>query len=169
MTATYSAIATTTTTSNATTVTFSGISGSYTDLIAVIDGTHSNGTTDIRIRFNSDTGSNYSYTVLEGSGSSAASSRASNQGFIFLAFNLVGFGNSQSNQICHIMNYSNTTTYKTVLGRVNVATNSGGYPGVSAGVGLWRSTSAITSIEFYFADGYFINGSTLTLYGIKAE
>ena len=168
MAATYEPIATTTTTGNASTVTFSGISGSYTDVIAVFDGTHSDGTTDIRIRFNSDSGSNYSHTVLEGTGSAASSSRQSNTTHIMLAFNNVGIGTSQSNQIMHFMNYSNSTTYKTVIGRVNAATNAGGFPGVSAGVGLWRSTNAITSIEFYFSSGNFVNGSVISLYGIAS-
>jgi hypothetical protein len=62
------------------------------------------------------------------------------------------------------MNYSNTTTYKTVLLRSNNASAI-----TVATVGLWRSTSAINTIKIY-ADGaaVFSVGSTFTLYGIKA-
>ena len=69
-------------------------------------------------------------------------------------------------QILQLMNYSNTTTYKTILSRTNAAAN-----GVDATVGLWRSTSAITSIEIgknSGMSGTFQIGSTFTLYGIKA-
>jgi hypothetical protein len=75
--------------------------------------------------------------------------------------------NIYSNAIINIQNYSNTTTYKTALLRSNLAT--GTYPGVDAFVGLWRSTSAITSITILPASNNLLSGSTFTLYGIKAE
>jgi hypothetical protein len=58
-------------------------------------------------------------------------------------------------------NYSNTTTFKTFLSRTNVASDR-----VEALVGLWRSTSAITSITLYCGSNSFVTGSTFTLYGI---
>jgi hypothetical protein len=70
--------------------------------------------------------------------------------------------------IFHLQNYSNSTTYKTVLNRTNYA-GSGGW--TVASVGLWRDTSAITSIRIAISEtqtGNFISGSTFTLYGIKA-
>jgi hypothetical protein len=66
--------------------------------------------------------------------------------------------------ILHINNYSNSTTYKTVLARGNAATNL-----VEAFVGLWRNTNAITSISIICQNSKnFGSGSTFTLYGIKA-
>jgi hypothetical protein len=61
------------------------------------------------------------------------------------------------------MNYSNATTYKTALARTSE-------DGVAAAyVGLWRSTSAITSITIdKGSSDNFASGSTFTLYGIKA-
>jgi hypothetical protein len=61
----------------------------------------------------------------------------------------------------NFFNYSNTTTYKTVLtraGRNNQATE--------AFVGLWRNTAAITSISL--TSQTYTTDSTFTLYGIKA-
>jgi hypothetical protein len=167
MTATYDCIATTTLGSDANSVTFSSISGSYTDLIAVVSPA-STSIQDQYIRFNSDTGSNYSYTILSGTGSSAVSSRQSSQTF--------GTGDyygtpsttlGESTTIWQFMNYSNTTTFKTALVRSNRASS-----GVDAIVNLWRSTAAITSITFYaYVSGTtnYKTGSTFTLYGIKAE
>jgi len=162
MTATYEPIATTTLGSTAATLTFSSISGSYTDLVLVLGLA---GSTDINVlmQFNSDTGSNYSKTNLGGSGSSAISSRASNQTSIEVNFQGYVQTTFRANAIISIMNYSNATTYKTVLSRFNNAST-----GTDAIVGLWRSTSAITTIDVKTHTGTFSSGSTFTLYGIKA-
>ena len=63
-----------------------------------------------------------------------------------------------------INNYSNATTYKTVLWRDNSNTY------VAAQAGLWRSTSAITSITLSTNSSAtnFASGSTFSLYGILA-
>ena len=161
MTATYDCIATQTlANSTTTTVTFSSISGSYTDLIVIIAGTHTSTLSPIGLRFNSDTGSNYSRTMLSADGSTASSSRSSDQTIANLG--LIGTG--QSNTIFQIMNYSNATTYKTVLARTNDPGNQ-----LRANVGLWRSTSAITTVALIVGDNYYSSGTTFTLYGIKAE
>ena len=65
--------------------------------------------------------------------------------------------------ITHIMNYSNSTTYKTVL------TRGGDGSILVANVGVYRSTSAITQIQIEpQAGGNFDVGSTFALYGITA-
>jgi hypothetical protein len=162
---TYEPIATTTLSSAQSSVTFSSISGSYTDLILVCSPAQTTqGQGDLQFRFNSDTGGNYSFTRLIGSGSAASSSRATNTSFI--NFEYYGYpsdtlGNSV--QIVQIMNYSNTTTYKTALGRPNSAET-----GLEASVGLWRSTAAITSITGFMSAGTLKAGSTFSLYGIKS-
>ena len=68
--------------------------------------------------------------------------------------------------VTHFMNYSNTTTYKTLLSRSG--TLGGSYTGTTLIAGLWRSTSAITSILVGCTTNTFVAGSTFTLYGIKA-
>lgn len=158
MATTYEPIATTTVGTATDTVTFSSISGSYTDLIIVFNGTAAASTT-AGLRFNSDTGSNYSHTYILGDGSTAFSSRGSNTTFMNQFYPNTTIGTV----IFNIQNYSNTTTYKTVLTRVS---NTGNYAG--ALVGLWRSTSAITSVTLFGNGTNFATGSTFTLYGIKA-
>jgi hypothetical protein len=163
MTATYEKIATNTLGSAAATVTFSTISGAYTDLVLIIAAGNSTTANDIiQAQFNSDTGSNYSFTQILGNGSSATSGRSSNN--TAMRFGICS-NNAETNAIIQIQNYSNTTTYKSSLARIN-------NPNVNlyAVVNLWRSTSAITSILLKMeSGGNFNSGSTFTLYGIKAE
>ena len=154
---TYVAIAEQTLGSAAASVTFSSISGAYTDLVLVYNGYASSGTANARFLINGDTGSNYSYTTLEGSGSAAGSARGTSQtsGYLWQT----SLGNQTG--ILQLLNYSNTTTYKTTLSR-------GGNPAsyLAADVNLWRSTSAITSITIQGTT--YQTGSTFTLYGIAA-
>jgi len=158
MPATYEPISTTTLASGTATVTLSSIPGTYTDLVLVVRGTS---TVDepILMRLNGDTGSNYSWTQLGGDSSSAFSSRATSQTSIRIGFS----STAQGNHIVQIMNYSNATTYKTNLSRSNK-----GAADVRAIVGLWRNTSAVTSITVIQNAGDFSSGCTFTLYGIKA-
>ena len=163
MPATYEPIATTTTSGSASSVVFSSITGTYTDIVVVANFQLSTATA-FRGRVNGDTGSNYSGTALTANGSTAASSRESS------ATNWVVGGQQDSastaydnTAIIHYMNYSNTTTNKTVLARFGSVSKE-----VDAAALLYRSTSAISTITLYVASGNFVNGSVFTLYGIKA-
>jgi hypothetical protein len=141
----------------AVTLDLTGISG-YTDLVLVINGTIAS-PGNYTLRFNSDTGSNYSDTVLFGDGSTAGSNRRSSQtvGYIGNGSTVIG------TTIAHIMNYSNATTFKTILSRSNVTDQR-----AESRIVLWRNTAAITSVTV-FADGQNMSiGTTISLYGIKA-
>ena len=154
---TYEPIATQTLGSAAATVTFSSIPSTYTDLVLVYAGTLS-ADGGFALRFNSDTGGNYSNTALFGDGSTAGSNTNINDTSMGLGYG----GTAQNVTTMQIQNYSNSTTYKTALSR----NNGGGY--VSARVGLWRNTAAITTVAVLTYSGNFATGSTFTLYGIKA-
>jgi hypothetical protein len=167
MPATYEPIATTTTTSASPAITFSGISQNYTDLVLIVSIRANSTPTSFGtgIRFNSDTGTNYSRTVAYGTGSTTASFNSLNQSRIFFSA-----GSTNANQFnvirLNIMNYSNSTTYKTVIARNDDISDV-----TSMTAALWRSTSAITSLTITPYDDNstgFATGSTFTLYGIKA-
>jgi len=158
---TYEAIATNTLASATSSVTFSSIPSTYTDLVLVYTGTTASGGWP-SLRLNGDTGNNYSGTNMRGNGSVAGSSRFSNYNEIDLAMGST-LGTTQNNIIVHFMNYSNTTTNKTVLARTNNTSVETG-----AGVGMWRNTSAINSITIKTQSPDFSIGSTFSLYGIKA-
>ena len=149
-------------------VTFSAIGAGYTDLVIVFECfTTAAGARDVALRFNSDTGSNYSSTFLQGNGTSAVSARESSQTRMMIDYSGAGTTSATAEiGIVNIMNYSNATTNKTVLVRANRAG-----AGTDAVVGLWRNTAAITSVTLMFINGTdnFGVGSAFSLYGIKAE
>jgi hypothetical protein len=163
MTSTYEKIATTTLVSAASSVTFSSL-GSYTDIVIVSVPSITSGSAGVRIRFNSDTGSNYSQTDIYGNGTIADSTLDSNRTSGKLTNTISPSTNFNFNLLVNVMNYSNATTYKTYLARGNIASG-----GTEAVVGLWRNTAAITDIQLFSAASTFAIGSTFTLYGIKAE
>jgi hypothetical protein len=162
---TYEPIATNTLGSNTASVTFSSISGAWNDLVLVIAGGCSTGSQNAIIEFNSDTtNSNYSTTILYGTGSAAGSAR--NTGSTGNYFGITDTTLS-NNLIYSIQNYSNTTTFKTMIGRANGA--GSGASQVRSDVLLWRGTNAITAINLKLnSSANWLSGSTFTLYGIKA-
>jgi hypothetical protein len=163
---TYEAIATQTLGSAAATVTFSSIPQTYTDLVLVLNATSST-TANSYVRINSDSGANYSWNVLYGSGSVAGTDRAGSVSNGVL-MDYYGYPTSTipNVNIIQFMNYSNTTTFKTVLGRANQATTSGGIDLITS---MWRSTAAITELTLRFTGSQtWSTGSTFSLYGIKA-
>jgi hypothetical protein len=170
MTSTYEMIATTTLGSSTQTVTLSSIPATYTDLVLVCSIKGDAASMSVVFRVNGDSGSNYSATYLEGTGSSASSARVSSQTQIPLSASISYNSTNFGTQIIQAINYSNTTTNKTFIQRFNSA-SGGSFPGTGTSVGLWRSTSAINQLDLIStASGQnFVSGSTFTLYGIKAE
>lgn len=161
---TYEPIATTTLGSATASYTFSSIPSTYTDLVLIAGSLNAASASNaFKMQVNSDTGTTYSNTFLAGNGTSATSGRNSN------ADSLRGFDNPNpigpAMVTAHFMNYSNTTTYKTVLTRCSAA----GYS-TTAEVNTWRNTAAINSIKIFWAtSGNDIQaGTTFTLYGITA-
>ena len=173
MATTYEPIATATVSGTSiSTVTFTSIPATYTDIVIVFNPAYSINTIYPYMLFNNDTSALYSITNLLGTGSAASSQRGTAANRAFVAYdpsstNAVG----DTNFIAQIMNYSNITTFKTYLARANNATANGSF-GTAAMVGLYRSTSAISRIDIKGSnsgtDYNFANGSNFTLYGIKS-
>ena len=164
MATTYEPIATNTLTSTSTSVTFSSIAGTYTDIVVIISGSMS-ANANVIMQFNGAT-TLYSSRSLNGNGTAAASSyfgsgspSIPNPTGIYI--DTLGTGTGSFQYIVNIMNYANTTTFKTAISRFGAAAM-----GTEETVGLYRSTSAITSVTFL--NGTFGIGTVFTLYGIKA-
>lgn len=161
MPSTYDKIAATTL-SGSSTYTFTTIPATYTDLVLVLGSLTFSSGGNPQIQFNSDTATNYSNTDLYGNGTSAGSTRNTSNNYINVGFSATnGSATEPSTIIVQVMNYANSTTYKTLLSRGNRA---GGE--VQTNVGLWRSTAAITSMTVKVGSGSLTG--TATLYGIKA-
>jgi hypothetical protein len=155
------AIATTTLTSTVSSITFSSIPSTYTDLKLVFVVT---GVGAVRIQPNSDAGARFSTTVLLGNGSAASSTYNPNTSFgINLAEIVSPSSTVPTLYTADIFSYAGST-FKTILGTGNGDRNGSGEVGNL--VGLWRDTTAISSIKIDSNGNDYYAGSTATLYGI---
>ena len=146
------------------TISLTAIPQNYTDLRIVFNG-GSNIDSNLIMRYNGDaTSTLYSYTFITSDGVNATSGRAATANQIFT--NYFGYmSNAFSTNInIDILNYSSTVLPKTNFSRSNNTAN-----GTAQVNGLWRSNSAITSIDLIASGNTFINGTTVSLYGIAAE
>lgn len=162
MPATYEPIATTTLGSAATQLEFTSIPGTYTDLVLIVV---SKSAASFMMRVNGSSSSIYSVTTLGGNGTSAVSQQQSNQTEIEVA-TYSGFTDATNPKFAKIDLFSYAgSTNKTFLIECNLDRNGSG--GLDRKVGLFRSTSAITSIRIYSAttNGLYAD-TTATLYGI---
>lgn len=162
MAVTYEPIATTTLSTAAASVSFTGISSAYTDLKIIAVGKRVSGGA-LAIRFNNISTTTYSKIRLAGNGTTASSSLDTNQ----TSIGTNGW-NSTYDQLYEIdiISYADTTRNKTALVRMSADENGGGE--VSRIVGTWRSTSAINRVDLLITSGTIAAGFTATIYGIKS-
>ena len=150
---------------NTTSVTISGFSSAYTDLILVITG-NSTGTFSPRLQFNGDTASNYMWQSMEAnSNTPVAFNSLSETGLQLANSATASITNAErANWYVNILGYKGTSQAKPVFSR--------GVKGGSTGVSeflfsSWKSTSAITSILLYSSNGNNLTtGSTIYMYGV---
>ena len=154
---TYTALATVTLGSSASSVTFSSIPATYRDLILVVNG-QSASNPDLLLSFNGDTSNIYTNVTMAGNGSSAYSFAITRTGIFTMAA-----GTSRLMMTAQIMDYSATDKHKTVISRGNLPAAE-----LGASAGRWPSTSAITSVAVRAGASTFDTGSTFSLYGVIA-
>ncbi len=155
---TYQTIATTTT--NTGPITFSNIPQSYTDLVVTVVITGS-GSDSLYIRFNNDTGSNYSSQRLESYGTGSVAARVTS-GTAILPDSQVYTNTSRVQYKIDVFSYTNTAN-KSVLVQGGKDLNSTSEGSVCLAVGTYLTSSAITSLTL---SGGFGNGTTVSLHGI---
>jgi hypothetical protein len=154
---------------NAGSITFNNIPQTFTDLYITVS-TRENTVTGPTfvgqwLRFNGDTGSNYSNTRIYGNGSSASSTRDSSQTLAFWGSTPTGSAtaNTFGNAGIYIPNYTGSN-FKSGISDC-VAENNATYAEQIPVAFLWRSTAAITSVTL-LPQIAFSQYSTFTLYGI---
>ena len=164
MATTYNKIATTTLGSNTSSVTFSSITSSYTDLVISVNAKMTGeGNVYMQIGNSSvDTGSNYNSLLIYGAGGgNTALTAYSNASTQFTVGEISG--TKFSANLINLMNYTSTSTFKYTLCR-SIFTDGSQHSDLWSGA--WRSTSAVNIIKLFHDTYSFVSGSTFTLYGI---
>jgi hypothetical protein len=166
----FDSIATTTVGAGGTsTITFTSIPQTYTHLqVRLIGRTGRASTEDVlKVTFNSDTANNYSWHNVAGYGTGVEANGFASQnnmtlGWITAANDAAGiFGTA----IFDILDYANTSKYKTSRSLTGYDWNGGGQLLLASG--SWRNTSAITSITITPSFSALNQYSSFALYGIK--
>jgi len=154
----------------ASSITFSSIPQTYTDLKLVISARSTSTSGAIGFQFNGDTGSNYSWRRIIGNGSSASS--GSGTAVTGVAGDETGTdltASTFSNNEMYIPNYSVSGIAKSVsVDGVTENNATTAYAQLTAN--LWTGTGAITQITILSYGGSSANlaqNSTFYLYGIK--
>jgi hypothetical protein len=153
-----------------TSIGFTGIPQTFQDLMLVLNTRRTDAVTEgTQFLYTNFSGSIASATKLISDGATTSSSRNTAQNAAFIG--AYPGANAQANifgsQIVHILNYSSTSQFKTLLCRTASDRNGAGQTELS--VSLFRDNGAITSIgvSTYNASVYYLPGSTATLYGIR--
>jgi hypothetical protein len=148
------------------TITFSSIPATYQHLqIRFSALTTSNGGSPL-VRFNSDSGTNYSNHVVYGSGTAAATgNNVSNTGMY------IGGSNTGTNTtyplvgVIDILDYANTSKNTTI--RTLSGLDSNGNGEISLFSGAWYNTAAVSTIAITAPSQTYAQYSSFALYGIE--
>jgi hypothetical protein len=168
----YASIATFTLGSAQSSVTFSSIPSTYTHLQLRILSQRTDANGDgLLIQFNSDTGNNYGSHYFNGNGASVGAGTLNTGVWATGCYTGFSSGTSASafaGTVCDILDYTNTSKYtstRALSGWSNISNSEG--VGISSG--LWRSTSAVTSIKIIDPSTNLNTNSSYALYGIKGS
>jgi hypothetical protein len=176
----FESIATTTVgAGGASSISFSSIPGTYKhlQLKGILRDNSANNYDNVSLRFNSDSGSNYASHYLAGNGASASAYAWTSAAQIesFYTAGGAAISNMFSAVVIDILDYANTSKYKTTRQLVGYDNNGNGGSDFAKGAvllssGLWQSTSAISSITLTVTIGSnFAQYSHFALYGIKSS
>jgi hypothetical protein len=154
-------------------VTFSSIPATYASLQIRFTGrlaTQTGGSFyNTNLRLNSDTGANYTWHGIRGTGSSIIGYGSTGATYFDIEETMPDStitANVFSGAIVDIHNYASSTQNKTV--RAFHGTDANGSGAIWLSSSLWLNTNAINSITLYTnATGNFANGTQFSLYGIK--
>ena len=146
------------------TISFSSIPSSYQHL-QLRFAASSNTVSGLRIRFNSDTGNNYAWHQIFGTGASVVVGAGTSQSSIALAYDNKADVLFPAPGVTDILDYANGNKNKTI--KTLTGTEQNNNDGIVIyRSGLWMNTAAITSISIFLDSGSFNQYSSFALYGI---
>lgn len=152
-------------------VTFSSIPNTYTDLVLRISTRNTSiGSNQINELAINSTTTNYSQTLVQGSGASASSTRYNTQSSFRLEYtdSSGNTANTFGSGEIYIPNYTSSNNKPASAFQVSEDNSSTAY--VTAHALLWRNTSAINRLDLRpnnWGSEFFASGSSFYLYGIK--
>lgn len=148
--------------SSASSVSFTGLTQSYRDLVVIATGTTTS--SDYRgIQFNGDTSNSYYLVNAAANGTSLSGNATGNTRVLWEYYQPSGTG-TVNQAIFQIFDYSTTNKQKPVLVR-NGSLASGDVV-VEMRATRWANTNAITSITFMIGTAQYNAGSTFEIYGV---
>lgn len=153
-----------TTSLTSTTTTISATLTSYKNVFMLLKMISASTTTDMKMRMNADTGSNYSTNIVYGTGSTAAG-RSSNAATSLVISN-ISVGTTARAAVNGSMNvYRVNDTNEIVMDFTTRNDNNSDYR-TDRGCGVYDNTAAISSFTFFLDSGTF-TGGTIYLYGVN--
>jgi hypothetical protein len=136
-------------------IVFGSIPNTFRDLIVIVDqpGTVES---EMCLRLNNDSGTNYSRVWMEGTSGGATSGAQGTNDRLFLG----NFGTSKCTLRSNIMDYSAIDKHKTLISRADGS-------GTKATASRWANTAAVTSVTVLMNASHQVPpGTTIALYGI---
>jgi len=164
----YESIATINGNGSTATITFSSIAATYSHLQVRVLARVTAGGEDLSVRFNSDTGANYTRHRLTGSGTGAAAAAGNasvNQITTLGSAGMPSTASIYAVTIIDVLDYANTNKYKTA--RMLSGQDSNGSGGIELTSGAWMNTAAITSLTIFSNSSNYPTAASFALYGIK--
>jgi hypothetical protein len=164
----YDSLATVTLSSAAADVTFTGIPSGYKHLQIRGIGRSSASSNPIFLQYNGDTTtSNYYSHSLYGQGTTAYAGAEGSTYSQYVTYWPVAADTASAfgTVVIDVLDYQNTNKYKTTRALGGFDTNGGGFSWLNSG--LWKNTSAVTSITLKPYSGNFVTYSQFALYGVK--
>lgn len=161
-------ISRTTLTTTAASVTFSSIPQTYQTLKLVVSArtNYASALDYIWMRFNTDSGNNYTRRTILGDGTNVASSNATQSGIATSGTGANATSNTFGSFEQVIPNYSLAANKAISSDETNENNATLGHLILQAG--LWSNTSAVSSVLFVPVNGTaFVSGSTFSLYGVS--
>jgi hypothetical protein len=141
---------------------FTGIAGTGKDLLILVSSRNANSTSELRVNFNSDSGSNFSSLFLVGDANSVASYTSTNN------YSPVGDNNGSgstantfSNHAVYVANYASSAAKSFSTDGVSENNGTTAYQNIVAS--RWTGTAAITAVRLT-GSGNFVQHTTASLY-----